>query len=107
MAESCSRCGANKDLHLITALYGTGGRSGRIMLYCGPCREWLGDRVGVDIPIDQVDVDCFVEIYERGQSESAPSIAADMVFRGEDPERARTAAARAEDALQARRRRPR
>jgi len=36
--------------------------------------------LGVDVPLAEVDVEFFVGLYRDGMSESAPDIAAEIVF---------------------------
>ena len=76
----CSRCGSQDDLHLITAQMCGPDVPGRVLVYCPQCRGELAHMLGLDVPLGEVDVEFFVGLYRDGKTESAPDIAAEIVF---------------------------
>jgi len=76
----CSRCGDGRDLHLVTALIWEPEVPGRVLVYCVDCRTELAHKLGVSLPLDEVDVETFVELYREGKTASAPDMAAEIVF---------------------------
>ena len=76
----CSRCGSMEDLHLVTAQLWEPEGPGRILVYCVNCRTELAHMLGVDLPLAEVDEDAFVELYREGKTDSAPDMAAEIVF---------------------------
>ena len=76
----CSSCGSREDLHLVTVLIWEPEVPGRILVYCPRCRENVADKVDVNLPLAEVDVEVFVRLYRDGKTGSAPDTAAEIVF---------------------------
>lgn len=78
-SPSCSACGGGHDLHLVTYRY-PDGPGGRLLVYCGPCRETRREHLGVDLPIADVTIESFVALYQHELTESDPPRAAEIAF---------------------------
>ena len=90
--RTCSSCGKDEDLHLVTIPYEPGpGAAGRVLLYCWTCRSTRGP-FGVSIPVDLVTEAVFSWLYLSGWTASAPDTAASIVFGEEKPELAKQVA---------------
>ena len=87
----CSRCGSRDDLHLVTAQMCGPDAPGRVLVYCANCRSELAHMLGVDVPLSEVDVEFFVGLYRDGKTESAPDMAAEIVFGEALPDAVREA----------------
>lgn len=84
--RSCSRCGGNTDLHLVTIPYeDRPGASGRVLLYCWTCRS-DAKSLGVSIPLGLVTDNIFIWLYTSSRATSDPDIAAALVFGKARPE---------------------
>jgi hypothetical protein len=99
MPVTCSSCGSDDHLNLVTLLYDDGANAGRVLVYCRDCQAERRN-LGLSIPIEMVDEDLFVDLYTRGFTESDPEMAVAIVFGGARPD----VAARAAGALRASRR---
>ena len=101
---SCSSCGGDRDLHAVTIKIFGARAPGRLLLYCARCRADKGHIIGVDVPLAEMDVACFVRLYRTGKTASAPDRAAEIVF-GEPPPAAVEGAEKAMAAREKRRKR--
>ncbi len=52
----------------------------RVLVYCPACRASKQEIVCVSVPLELVDEDLFVGLYEIGATASAPEIACDITF---------------------------
>jgi len=69
------------------------------MVYCPRCRNEAEHMLGLDVPLEDIDVEGFVALYRDERTESDPGIAAGIVFGQPLPE----AVVGAQQALAARR----
>jgi hypothetical protein len=79
-SPTCSRCGASRGLNLVTLHYSIDSPSGRILVYCAPCRENYRDHIGESIPLEQVSKEGFLELYRSNKTSSDPQTAVEIVF---------------------------
>jgi hypothetical protein len=75
---TCSRCGASDDLHVVTMRYSADEPGGRLLVYCSRCGEEMNP--ATSLPIALCTPEVFVDYYRRGLTNSAPDIAAALVF---------------------------
>lgn len=80
----CSSCGEGAQW-LVTLPYGDGSQAGRILAYCRRCRS-RHPGVLVSIPLELVDRDAFLKLYELGYTESATDTATEVIFGEERAE---------------------
>ena len=78
--RQCSRCGNLENLNLVTLRYNDTDSAGRILLYCNSCRQRAKLRIGVNIAIEEVTPEIFLDLYRTKQTTSDPAIAVDIVF---------------------------
>ena len=83
-SPTCSRCGASRGLNLVTLHYSIDSPSGRILVYCAPCRENYRDHIGESIPLEQVSKEGFLELYRSNKTSSDPQTAVEIVFGKKD-----------------------
>src|SRR4051794_3176206 len=69
----CFSCNGSDRLHLVTGGLGPlGPDPKRILVYCGRCRDSPSAPYDLSIPLGFVTPEMFVNLYERGYSESSP-----------------------------------
>lgn len=76
----CSRCGARRGLRLVTLRYSEREKAGRLLLYCDGCREQMFHLIGVELPIEDVTDQTFLDLYRAGLTGSEPEMASAIVF---------------------------
>jgi hypothetical protein len=81
----CSRCGSFDHLSLVTLRYSDTESAGRILLYCGRCREWAKLWIGVTITIEELTPDIFLDLYRTKQTASDPYTAVEIAFGESKP----------------------
>lgn len=77
---SCSRCGDFDRLNLVTIRYEQNGESGRVLVYCPPCRNDFRAHMGVCIPLTELTVEMFLDLYRSGKTASDPHQAVSIAF---------------------------
>lgn len=75
----CSSC-AMPAVLVVTVAYEQETRGGRLLAYCLDCRERLAERIRLAIPIEFVNDETFISLYENGYTRSDPETACELVF---------------------------
>lgn len=82
----CSRCGSTAKLALVTVRYIEGEGPGRVLVYCPTCRTDFGDSIGVNIPLESLTSEAFLDLYRTKKTSSHPETAVEIVFGEKRPE---------------------
>ena len=93
MKESvkCSRCGDKSHLNLVTIRYAEDSEPGRLLVYCRQCRNDFSKHINVDISLDEITPENFIDLYRTNKTSSDPITAAEIAFGIADAEVVNTA----------------
>ncbi len=88
---NCSSCGCQEGLHMVIIPYEENRTPGRVLVYCGACREVVADRISEAIPLAKVSRGVFLDLYRSGKTASDPFTAVELVFGRSDTDLVREA----------------
>jgi hypothetical protein len=76
----CSRCGSKSPLNLVSLRYNTEDEAGRLLVYCAKCRNDFSSQIDINIPLDSVSDEVFIDLYPTNKTSADPITAAEIVF---------------------------
>ena len=87
---TCSRCGRNSDLHLVSFLYeksenGHQRGNGRLLIYCVVCVNELSHALYLNIPLEIVSIQILEYLYKMNYTSSDPETFLKFVLSATDP----------------------
>jgi hypothetical protein len=75
----CSRWGSKSPLNLVSLRYNTEDESGRLLVYCPKCSNDFSSQIDINIPLDNVTDEVFIDLYRTNKT-SADPITAQRLF---------------------------
>lgn len=81
----CSRCGGSLDLYVVSCGGAGSQSSGRMLVYCAPCRKEMSSYIDVSMPMSLMTPALLIALYQMGKTTSDPQTAVEIIFGQHHP----------------------